>query len=208
MYKNAIECCFGIRSLHPGWIQSPQGLTWSRIFDILRLASQRNWFSPPGKWPPWSQMDFLHCTSDWRTKTVSKETESLYPLYHRSDKTTLASPRSAKRRSATNSMYCFIRQQFIPIKSTGKASVRNSCNQKHVAFASFDQDFPVWFVHGHGKAALTDLLNANGFSDDVLYSVLWRLLHQVAVEQAGKCTVQALKNNIYAITIGLTLHSW
>lgn len=124
-----------------------------------------------------------------------------------SNKTTLASPRSARRRSATNSMYCFIRQQFIPIKSTDKASVRNSCNQKHVIFAPLDQDFPVWSVHVHGKVALTDLLNANGFSDDVLYSVLRRLFHQVAVEQARKCTVQALKNSIYAITIGLTPHN-
>lgn len=76
------------------------------------------------------------------------------------------------------------------------------------AFVSFYQNFSVWFVHAQGKVVPTDLLNADGFSDDVLYPVLRRLLDQVAVEQARKCTVQALQNNINAIRVRLTPHSW
>lgn len=43
-----------------------------------------------------------------------------------------------------------------------------------------------------GKVAAPDLLDANSFGDDVLHSVLRRLLHQIAEQQAGKCTMQAL----------------
>lgn len=39
---------------------------------------------------------------------------------------TLLKPSSSISRSATNSMYCFIKVQFIPMSFTGKASVRNS----------------------------------------------------------------------------------
>lgn len=42
--------------------------------------------------------------------------------------------------------------------------------------------------------AAADLFNANSFGDDVLHSVLWWFLYQVAVQQAGKVTVQALGN--------------
>lgn len=39
-------------------------------------------------------------------------------------------PSSSISLSATNSMYCFISSQFIPISFTGRASVRNSCRQR------------------------------------------------------------------------------
>lgn len=39
---------------------------------------------------------------------------------------TFENPSSISNRSATNSMYCFISVQFIPIRPTGNASVRNS----------------------------------------------------------------------------------
>lgn len=42
--------------------------------------------------------------------------------------------------------------------------------------------------------AIPDLLNANSFGDDVFDPVLRWLLHQVAVQQAGEVTVQALKH--------------
>uniref|UniRef100_A0A8W7PH27 Uncharacterized protein n=1 Tax=Anopheles coluzzii TaxID=1518534 RepID=A0A8W7PH27_ANOCL len=37
-------------------------------------------------------------------------------------------PSSSSKRSATNSMYCDIRSQFMPSISTGSAFVRNSCS--------------------------------------------------------------------------------
>lgn len=40
---------------------------------------------------------------------------------------TLLNPSSNISRSATNSMYCFIKVQFMPISFTGRASVKNSC---------------------------------------------------------------------------------
>lgn len=43
---------------------------------------------------------------------------------------TLGIPKSVNNRSATNSMYCFIKKLLIPMRSTGKASVRNSCKNK------------------------------------------------------------------------------
>lgn len=43
----------------------------------------------------------------------------------------------------------------------------------------------------HLKVA--DLLNADSFGDNVLHSVLRWLFKQIAVQQAGKVTVQALE---------------
>ena len=48
------------------------------------------------------------------------------PPGHRPAAVTLAKPSSSISRSATNSMYCFMRSPFIPISFTGRASVRNS----------------------------------------------------------------------------------
>lgn len=45
-----------------------------------------------------------------------------------------------------------------------------------------------------------NLLNANSFGNDVLHTILRRLLHQVAVHQAGKITVQALGEQSTAMT--------
>lgn len=42
---------------------------------------------------------------------------------------TLEQPSSSISLSATNSMYCFMSSQFIPIRFTGRASVRNSWTQ-------------------------------------------------------------------------------
>lgn len=39
---------------------------------------------------------------------------------------TFENPSSASNLSATNSIYCFIKTQFIPMRPTGKASVKNS----------------------------------------------------------------------------------
>lgn len=44
---------------------------------------------------------------------------------------TFENPSSISNRSATNSIYCFIRVQFIPIRPTGNASVRNSWKLKY-----------------------------------------------------------------------------
>lgn len=41
-----------------------------------------------------------------------------------------------------------------------------------------------------------NLLNANSFGNDILHPILRWLLHQVAVQQAGKVTVQALRDKI------------
>lgn len=43
---------------------------------------------------------------------------------------TLLKPSSNISRSATNSMYCFIKSQFMPISLTGRAWVKNSCGPK------------------------------------------------------------------------------
>lgn len=43
---------------------------------------------------------------------------------------TFVKPSSSISLSATNSMYCFISSQFIPISFTGRASVRNSCAEQ------------------------------------------------------------------------------
>lgn len=102
---------------------------------------------------------------------------------------TLARPRSASRRSATNSMYCFIRQQFIPIRSTGRASVKNSCESKCIAICRMKRFHSALC---HSPLTSANLLNANGFGDDVLHAILRWLPHQVAVHQAGKVAVQAL----------------
>lgn len=45
---------------------------------------------------------------------------------------TLLKPSSIISRSATNSMYCFIKSQFMPISLTGRAWVRNSCGPQKV----------------------------------------------------------------------------
>lgn len=44
---------------------------------------------------------------------------------------TFENPSSISNRSATNSIYCFIKVQFIPIRPTGNASVRNSWKLKY-----------------------------------------------------------------------------
>lgn len=50
---------------------------------------------------------------------------------------TFLNPSSNISRSATNSMYCFIKVQFMPISLTGSASVKNSCRkQKHIVYSS------------------------------------------------------------------------
>lgn len=50
---------------------------------------------------------------------------------------TFLNPSSNISRSATNSMYCFIKVQFMPISLTGSASVKNSCRkQKHTVYSS------------------------------------------------------------------------
>lgn len=165
-----------------------------------------------------------------------KTSNENWPLGFQSFKilTTLASPRSVRRRSATNSMYCFIRHELIPMRSTGKASVKNSCNTQqdinrnvmsHQVSSLLDSQSTIrenmredtvnqcWFVairiHRHDVCfvtwwcgltiifpTLTDLLNADSFGNDVLHSVLRWLLHQVAVQQAGKVTVEALGDTL------------
>lgn len=48
------------------------------------------------------------------------------PAFQAIPSLTFENPSSISNRSATNSIYCFIKVQFIPIRPTGNASVRNS----------------------------------------------------------------------------------
>lgn len=167
------------------------------------------------KWTPWSQKDSLlykPCKGTNKHQTLchyiifTKSIVIIYLIKHNSLKwffrscqysiillITLASPRSVRSRSATNSMYCFIRQLLIPMRSTGKDSVKNSCSTKQ-EFTEQNTKTHTFYIHNNHcrhTEATTFTMWVKHISRPALCQQLWwwcLLFCPLVAFSPGSCT--------------------
>ena len=103
--------------------------TWHHSHPLILAYSLLKEVSLPLQWNIFHKVKWIFYSENLKRfiakhkhrTPVSERTRGLPTKYF-----TLLKPSSSISLSATNSMYCFIKVQFIPMSFTGRASVRNS----------------------------------------------------------------------------------